>query len=61
MEYTQLRSQLLHTWTPFFTRHGSLTPVQQQAIPPILDEHNTRVIAPTASGTTKSDNVHHIV
>lgn len=37
-----LKFRLPHTWTPFFARHGSFTPVQEAAIPPILDGYSTR-------------------
>ena len=49
-----LKSRLPHTWTPFFARHGSFTPVQEAAIPPILDGYNTLVIAATAGGKTEA-------
>lgn len=49
-----LKACLPHTWTPFFAKHGNFTPVQQQAIPSILDGKNTLVIAATASGKTEA-------
>lgn len=49
-----LKSRLPHTWVPFFARHGSFTPVQEAAIPPILDGHSTLVIAATAGGKTEA-------
>ena len=49
-----LKSRLPRTYTPFFARHGSFTPVQEAAIPPILDGHNTLVIAATAGGKTEA-------
>jgi ATP-dependent Lhr-like helicase len=49
-----LKSRLPHTWTPFFARHGSFTPVQEAAIPPILDGYSTLVIAATAGGKTEA-------
>ena len=49
-----LNARLPRTWTPFFARHGNLTPVQQQAIPLILDGKNTLVMASTATGKTEA-------
>lgn len=49
-----LKSRLPRTWTAFFARHGSFTPVQKAAIPPILDGFNTFVIAATAGGKTEA-------
>ena len=54
MEPLRPRDHLPHTWSPFFARHGSLTAVQEQAIPLILAGHNTLVSAPTASGKTEA-------
>ncbi|MCB0230601.1 MAG: DEAD/DEAH box helicase, partial [Anaerolineae bacterium] len=48
------RDHLPHTWSAFFARHGSLTPVQEQAIPFILAGRATLVSAPTASGKTEA-------
>ncbi len=49
-----VRRRLRHTWRPFFSRFGRLTPVQVQAIPKVLDGINVVVTAPTASGKTES-------
>lgn len=50
----QVKAQIPHTWPLFFARHGRFTPVQQQAIPSILDGRDTLVIAATASGKTEA-------
>lgn len=49
-----LKAQLPHTWRAFFARHGKFTPIQVQAIPPILAGRNTLVVAATAAGKTEA-------
>ncbi len=49
-----IRRRLKHTWSPFFTRFGRLTAVQESTIPEILDVANVVVASPTASGKTEA-------
>jgi len=49
-----LKSRLPRTWSPFFARHGSFTPAQLAAIPPLLDGLNVVLCAATASGKTEA-------
>lgn len=53
-EAQAVRHQIPHTWPLFFARYGSFTPVQQQAIPPILAGRDALVVAATASGKTEA-------
>lgn len=49
-----LKSRLPRTWSPLFARHGTFTPTQLAAIPPLLDGANVMLCAPTASGKTEA-------
>ena len=49
-----IKEQIPHTWSLFFARHGRFTPVQLQAISPILNGRHTLLIAATASGKTEA-------
>ncbi|MBE2224543.1 MAG: DEAD/DEAH box helicase, partial [Anaerolineae bacterium] len=49
-----VKERIPHTWPLFFAKHGRFTPIQQQAIPPILAGLDTLVVAATASGKTEA-------
>jgi len=48
------KALLRHTWAAFFARYGNVTPVQQQALLPILAGKNALLMAVTASGKTEA-------
>lgn len=50
----EIRNKLRRTWQPFFSRFGSLTPVQILTIPLILSGQNALICAPTATGKTEA-------
>ncbi|MGF9712499.1 DEAD/DEAH box helicase [Paenibacillus sp. JMULE4] len=50
----QLSRRLPTVWPVFFQRFGRLTPVQREAIGPILDGRNILICAATASGKTEA-------
>lgn len=50
----EVKERIPHTWPLFFAKHGRFTPVQQQAILPIVDGLDTLVVAATASGKTEA-------
>jgi ATP-dependent Lhr-like helicase len=52
--HESIKKSLLRTWVPFFSRFGKLTPVQELAIPHILEGENVVVISPAASGKTEA-------
>ncbi len=54
LNQTEVKELIPHTWPLFFARHGRFTPIQQQAIPPILAGLDTLVVAATASGKTEA-------
>lgn len=50
----EVKARIPHTWPLFFAKHGRFTPIQQQAIPPILNGEDVLAIAATASGKTEA-------
>lgn len=54
MDTQKIKALLKHTWNPFFSRFGRFTPIQELAIPHILDRENVVVISPAATGKTEA-------
>lgn len=53
-ELLKIKAGLKFTWGPLFSRFGAFTPVQQQAIPLILDGDDCILASRTASGKTEA-------
>ncbi len=49
-----LKDLLPHAWHPFFGRFGALRPIQEKAVPPILQGKSVLVVSPAASGKTEA-------
>lgn len=54
MDSLQIKELLRYTWGPFFSRFGRFTPIQELAIPHILNKENVVVISPAATGKTEA-------
>ncbi len=50
----EIKNRLTKTWHSFFSRFGNFTPIQEMAIPSILNNENVVVISPAASGKTEA-------
>ena len=50
----EVKARIPFTWPLFFAHHGRFTPIQQQAIPLILDGNDTLLVAATATGKTEA-------
>uniref|UniRef100_A0A7C4TH24 DEAD/DEAH box helicase n=1 Tax=candidate division WOR-3 bacterium TaxID=2052148 RepID=A0A7C4TH24_UNCW3 len=54
MDSQEIKSHLARTWRPFFGRFGRFLPIQELAIPHILNGENIVVISPAATGKTEA-------
>ncbi len=54
MNPSEIKERLRYTWFPFLGRFGKFTPIQEMAIPLILDGENLVLISPAASGKTEA-------
>ncbi len=53
-DMAEMRRLLPRSWSPFFGRFGSLTPIQLKTIPLVLKGGSVIVASPTASGKTEA-------
>ena len=54
----EIRERLHRAWFALFAHHPKLTPIQREAIPPLLDGREGLLCAPTASGKTEAMVAH---